>query len=89
MRSARKRRPGRTKTCNWRGIIITITIITGGITTIIIITGIIIIITTITGSISVDDGEFANLGLMRSRRQSLNSQKAWRFFTSARVGVGR
>jgi type IV secretory pathway VirB2 component (pilin) len=76
MPGARKRSPGRTKTCSWRGIII-ITIITGGIATIIIITGIITTtITTITGSISVDDGAFENLGLMRSRRQSLDSQKA-------------
>jgi hypothetical protein len=79
MPSARKRRPGRTKTRSWRGIIITITIITGGITTTIIITGIIttiIITTTITGSISVDDGEVENPGLTRSRRQALDSQKA-------------
>jgi hypothetical protein len=77
MPGARKRSPGRTKTCSWRGIItiIIIIIITGITTTIIIIitTG---IITTITGSISVDDGAFENLGLMRSRRQSLDSQKA-------------
>jgi hypothetical protein len=75
MPGARKRSPGRTKTCSWRGII-TIIIITGITTIIVIITGIITTITTITGSISVDDGAFENLGLMRSRRQSLDSQKA-------------
>jgi hypothetical protein len=66
MTSARKRRPGRAKTFSWRGIIITI-IITGIITT---------TITTITGSVSVDDGGFENLGLIRLRRHSLDSQKA-------------
>jgi hypothetical protein len=74
MPSARNRRPGRTKTCSWRGIIITITIITGGITTTtIIITG--IITTTITGSISVDDGALESLGLTLSRRHSLDWRK--------------
>jgi hypothetical protein len=72
MPSARKRRPGRTKARSWRGITITITIITGGITTIIIIG--ITTTTIITGRTSVDDGEFANLRLMR--RRSLDSQKA-------------
>jgi hypothetical protein len=76
MPSARKRRPGRTKARSWRGITITITIITGGITTTIIIIGITTTITTtiITGRTSVDDGEFANLELML--RRSLDSQKA-------------
>jgi hypothetical protein len=76
MPSARKRRPGRTKARSWRGITITITIITGGITTIIIIgiTTTTTITTIITGRTSVDDGEFANLRLMR--RRSLDSQKA-------------
>ena len=76
MPSAQKRKPGRTQTCSWRGIITTIIIITGGITTTttIIITGGITTttITTITDSISVDDGEFANLGLMRSHQQWLD-----------------
>ena len=65
MQSARKRRLGKTKARRWCGIIITITIIAGGITTtttIIIIAGGITttIITIITSSISVDNGAFEN-----------------------------
>jgi hypothetical protein len=88
MQSVRKRRPGRTKARSGI-IIITITIITAGITTtiIIIIAGGITTITTITtiiGNISVDDGAFENLGLTRTRRESTRVS-----LISARVGVGR
>jgi hypothetical protein len=87
MQSVRKRRPGRTKARSGI-IIITITIITAGITTtiIIIIAGGITTITTITitGSISVDDGAFENLGLTRTRRESTRVS-----LISSRVGVGR